>query len=56
MNITNTYIFQNITINSKKVVNMSAYPNAKLNTKTNVIVIQKGHAKGVTLSHAGKVF
>lgn len=43
-----------VTINSKKVVNMSHYPNAKLNTKTNVIVIQKGNAKGVTLSHAGK--
>ncbi|EZA58012.1 Protein EMSY [Ooceraea biroi] len=43
-----------VTINSKKVVNMSHYPNAKLNAKTNVIVIQKGHAKGVTLSHAGK--
>ncbi|XP_012225893.1 BRCA2-interacting transcriptional repressor EMSY [Linepithema humile] len=42
------------TINSKKVVNIPHYPNAKLNTKTNVIVIQKGHTKGVTLSHAGK--
>ncbi|CAL1688588.1 unnamed protein product [Lasius platythorax] len=42
------------TINSKKVVNMPHYPNTKLNTKTNVIVIQKGHAQGVTLSHAGK--
>ncbi|XP_029169456.1 BRCA2-interacting transcriptional repressor EMSY isoform X1 [Nylanderia fulva] len=41
-------------INSKKVVNMSHYRNAKLNTKTNVIVIQKAHAQGVKLSHAGK--
>ncbi|XP_025271086.1 BRCA2-interacting transcriptional repressor EMSY isoform X1 [Camponotus floridanus] len=43
-----------VTINSKKIVNMSHYPNNKLNAKTNVIVIQKGHAQGVTLSHAGK--
>ncbi|KAL6441238.1 hypothetical protein ACFW04_003483 [Cataglyphis niger] len=42
------------TINSKKVVNMPHYPNTKLNAKTNVIVIQKGHAQGITLSHAGK--
>jgi len=40
----------------KKNCKNNNYPNAKLNTKTNVIVIQKGHAKGVTLSHAGKVF
>ncbi|XP_072752018.1 uncharacterized protein [Anoplolepis gracilipes] len=43
-----------VTINSKKLVNMPHYPNAKLNAKTNVILIQKGHAQGVTLSHAGK--
>lgn len=45
------YFFQGIF--PKKVVNMPHYTNTKLN-KTNVIVIQK--AKGVTLSHAGKVF
>ena len=41
------------TLNSNKTVNIT-HPNAKLGSKTNVIVIQKGQAKGVTLSHAGK--
>ncbi|XP_020297909.1 BRCA2-interacting transcriptional repressor EMSY isoform X2 [Pseudomyrmex gracilis] len=41
----------NVTINSKKLVNMPQYSNTKLSA--NVIVIQKD-AKGVTLSHAGK--
>ncbi|XP_066594506.1 BRCA2-interacting transcriptional repressor EMSY isoform X2 [Prorops nasuta] len=43
----------NISLNSNKTVNIS-HPNSKLTSKTNVIVIQKGSAKGVTLSHAGK--
>ncbi|XP_076665779.1 uncharacterized protein LOC143367639 isoform X2 [Andrena cerasifolii] len=41
------------TLNSNKTVNIS-HPNTKLGSKTNVIVIQKGQTKGVTLSHAGK--
>lgn len=49
-------IFQSVTINSKKAVNIPHQSNTKLTTKTNVIVIQKGNAKGITLSHAGKVF
>lgn len=48
-------IFQGVTLNSNKTVNISHHPNAKLASKTNVIVIQKGQTKGVTLSHAGKV-
>ena len=47
---------QGITINSKKVINMTPYPNSKLKAKTNLIVLQKGHAQSITLSHAGKVF
>ncbi|XP_076289362.1 uncharacterized protein LOC143213417 [Lasioglossum baleicum] len=43
-----------VTLNSNKTVNISHHPNAKLASKTNVIVIQKGQTKGVTLSHAGK--
>ncbi|XP_032666247.1 BRCA2-interacting transcriptional repressor EMSY isoform X1 [Odontomachus brunneus] len=43
-----------VTINSAKAVNIPHHSNTKLTAKTNVIVIQKGHAKGVTLSHAGK--
>ncbi|XP_011151712.1 BRCA2-interacting transcriptional repressor EMSY isoform X1 [Harpegnathos saltator] len=43
-----------VTINSTKAVNIPHHSNTKLTAKTNVIVIQKGHAKGVTLSHAGK--
>nr|XP_031828976.1 BRCA2-interacting transcriptional repressor EMSY isoform X1 [Nomia melanderi] len=42
-----------VTLNSNKTVNIS-HPNTKLASKTNVIVIQKGQTKGVTLSHAGK--
>ncbi|XP_076244916.1 uncharacterized protein LOC143185631 [Calliopsis andreniformis] len=42
-----------VTLNSNKTVNISN-PNTKLGSKTNVIVIQKGQTKGVTLSHAGK--
>ncbi|CAL7949343.1 unnamed protein product [Xylocopa violacea] len=43
-----------VTLNSNKTVNISHHPDAKLGSKTNVIVIQKGQSKGVTLSHAGK--
>ncbi|KOC64128.1 Protein EMSY [Habropoda laboriosa] len=43
-----------VTLNSNKTVNISHHPDAKLGSKTNVIVIQKGQTKGVTLSHAGK--
>ncbi|XP_033339658.2 uncharacterized protein LOC117228094 isoform X2 [Megalopta genalis] len=43
-----------VTLNSNKTVNISHHPNTKLASKTNVIVIQKGQTKGVTLSHAGK--
>ncbi|KAG7209384.1 hypothetical protein KM043_015481 [Ampulex compressa] len=43
-----------VTLNSNKTVNISHNTNTKLAPKTNVIVIQKGHSKGVTLSHAGK--
>ncbi|XP_043257641.1 BRCA2-interacting transcriptional repressor EMSY [Colletes gigas] len=43
-----------VTLNSNKSVNISHHSNTKLASKTNVIVIQKGQTKGVTLSHAGK--
>ncbi|XP_026672761.1 BRCA2-interacting transcriptional repressor EMSY [Ceratina calcarata] len=43
-----------VTLNSNKTVNISPHPDAKLGSKTNVIVIQKGQTKGLTLSHAGK--
>ncbi|XP_043580555.1 BRCA2-interacting transcriptional repressor EMSY isoform X6 [Bombus pyrosoma] len=43
-----------VTLNSNKTVNISHHPDTKLGSKTNVIVIQKGQTKGVTLSQAGK--
>ncbi|KAK2586594.1 hypothetical protein KPH14_011468 [Odynerus spinipes] len=43
-----------VTLNSDKTVNITNHPNKKLTSKTNVIVIQKGHNKGIMLSHAGK--
>ncbi|XP_024944006.1 uncharacterized protein LOC107270929 [Cephus cinctus] len=43
-----------ITLNSNKTLNVSPNPNARLAAKANVIVVQKGPARGVTLSHAGK--
>ena len=54
MNYLIFFTFQGCTLNSNKTVNIS-HPNTKLGSKTNVIVIQKGQTKGVTLSHAGKV-
>lgn len=54
MNYLTFVTFQGCTLNSNKTVNIP-HPNTKLGSKTNVIVIQKGQAKGVTLSHAGKV-
>ncbi|KZC04071.1 PREDICTED: BRCA2-interacting transcriptional repressor EMSY [Dufourea novaeangliae] len=43
-----------VTLNSTKTVNISHHPNTKLASKPNLIVIQKGQTKGVTLSHVGK--
>ncbi|KAF3419781.1 hypothetical protein E2986_07869 [Frieseomelitta varia] len=43
-----------VTLNSSKTVNISRHSDTKLGSKTNVIVIQKGQTKGVTLSQAGK--
>ncbi|XP_076549389.1 uncharacterized protein LOC117606175 isoform X2 [Osmia lignaria lignaria] len=43
-----------VTLNSNTTVNIAHHPDTKLGSKTNVIVIQKGQTKGVTLSHAGK--
>ncbi|KAK1138152.1 hypothetical protein K0M31_002633 [Melipona bicolor] len=43
-----------VALNSSKTVNMSRHSDTKLGSKTNVIVIQKGQTKGVTLSQAGK--
>lgn len=48
-------MFQGVTLNSNKTVNISHHPDTKLGSKTNVIVIQKGQTKGVTLSQASKV-
>ncbi|XP_012278976.1 BRCA2-interacting transcriptional repressor EMSY isoform X2 [Orussus abietinus] len=43
-----------VSLYSNKSLNLAPVPNARLTTKTNVIVVQKGPARGVTLSHAGK--
>ncbi|XP_012137016.1 uncharacterized protein LOC100874885 isoform X4 [Megachile rotundata] len=43
-----------VTLNSNTTVNIAHHSDTKLGSKTNVIVIQKGQTKGVTLSHGGK--
>ncbi|XP_046753914.1 BRCA2-interacting transcriptional repressor EMSY isoform X2 [Diprion similis] len=43
-----------ITLNSSKSVNITSDIGSRVAAKGNVIVVQKGPAKGVTLSHAGK--
>ncbi|XP_046411272.1 BRCA2-interacting transcriptional repressor EMSY isoform X2 [Neodiprion fabricii] len=43
-----------ITLNSSKSVNITSDIGSRAGAKANVIVVQKGSARGVTLSHAGK--
>ncbi|XP_012267780.2 BRCA2-interacting transcriptional repressor EMSY isoform X2 [Athalia rosae] len=43
-----------ITLNSSKTVNIGSNSGSRVAAKANVIVVQKGPARGVTLSHAGK--
>ncbi|XP_043274672.1 BRCA2-interacting transcriptional repressor EMSY isoform X2 [Venturia canescens] len=43
-----------ITLNSSRTLKINAHPNARLSSKANVIVVQKGSSRGVTLSHGGK--
>ncbi|XP_046587006.1 BRCA2-interacting transcriptional repressor EMSY isoform X1 [Neodiprion lecontei] len=43
-----------ITLNSSKSVSITSDIGSRAGAKANVIVVQKGSARGVTLSHAGK--